>query len=236
VLFSPTISRTILLTASKRGRGKGKAKQQEEVDDEEEEVDVEGVSEGNDDEDAQDEVAADSNAPSEHSTPAPTSADRKQKRKASEADERDGSREAKRVREESEAANEADSPATDSKSFKPDPKQKRFQQLITLLHNQISSHRNGAIFHNPIKPSEALDYHDVVKRPMDLKTIKARVKDGTITNSHEFQRDVWLMFGNAMMYNRPGSSIFNMAEEMMLDSIDFINSFQQTEGYARQRQ
>jgi bromodomain-containing protein 8 len=49
---------------------------------------------------------------------------------------------------------------------------------------------------------------------MDLKTIKARVKDGLITNSAEFQRDVYLMFANAMMYNRPGSDIYNMAEDV----------------------
>ena len=49
---------------------------------------------------------------------------------------------------------------------------------------------------------------------MDLKTIKARVRDGLISNAIEFQRDVFLMFANAMMYNRPGSDIHQMAEEV----------------------
>ena len=83
-----------------------------------------------------------------------------------------------------------------------------------MLHADISNHRNGAIFQNPIKHSEAPDYHEIVKRPMDLKTIKSRVKDGLISNSLEFQRDIFLMFANAMMYNRPGSEIYNMAEEV----------------------
>ena len=91
---------------------------------------------------------------------------------------------------------------------------KRFQNMIGMLHSQISQHRFGNIFHNPIKKSEAPDYLDIVKRPMDLKTIKSRVKDGLITNSLEFQRDIFLMFANAMMYNRPGSEIYNMAEEV----------------------
>jgi len=91
---------------------------------------------------------------------------------------------------------------------------KRFQTVIGMLHSQISQHRNGNIFHNPIKSSEAPDYHEIIKHPMDLKTIKARVKDGVITNSLEFQRDVYLMFANAMMYNRPGSDIYQMAEEV----------------------
>lgn len=88
--------------------------------------------------------------------------------------------------------------------------------MITMVHSQISQHRYGTIFHNPIRKVEASDYHDIVKRPMDLKTIKARIKDGLISSSLEFQRDVYLMFANAMMYNRPGSEIYNMAEEVRL--------------------
>jgi len=107
---------------------------------------------------------------------------------------------------------------------------KRFQNVIGMLHSQISQHRNGNIFHNPIKDSEAPDYREIVKRPMDLKTIKARIKDGIITTSLEFQRDVFLMFANAMMYNRPDSDIYTMAEEMILESEGHINAFRQTEG------
>jgi len=110
---------------------------------------------------------------------------------------------------------------------------KRFQTVIGMLHSQISQHRNGNIFHNPIKNSEAPDYHDIIKRPMDLKTIKGRVKDGLISNSLEFQRDVYLMFANAMMYNRPSSDIYRMAEEMMAESEVHINTFRQTEGFIR---
>jgi bromodomain-containing protein 8 len=91
---------------------------------------------------------------------------------------------------------------------------KRFQNVIGMLHSQISQHRNGNIFHNPIKNSEAPDYHEIVKRPMDLKTIKTRFKDGVIGNSLEYQRDIYLMFANAMMYNRPGSDVHAMAEDV----------------------
>lgn len=129
---------------------------------------------------------------------------------------------------------------------------KRFQNMIGMLHSQISQHRYGNIFHNPIRKAEAPDYHDIVKRPMDLKTIKSRIKDGLISNSLEFQRDVYLMFANAMMYNRPGSDVYHMAEEvslatipplprsiahgigqMMQESEVQINSFRQTEGFHR---
>jgi bromodomain-containing protein 8 len=99
-------------------------------------------------------------------------------------------------------------PAADSQTSK------KFQTVIIMVHAQISQHRNGNIFHNPIKTSEAPDYYDIVKRPMDLKTIKTRIREGQIASSAEFQRDVYLMFANSLMYNRPGSDIYTMAEEV----------------------
>ncbi|KAI0660983.1 hypothetical protein C8Q70DRAFT_973901 [Cubamyces menziesii] len=157
------------------------------------------------------------------------------KRKASDADTfmLDAQRDRKRPREESEPADEDDVPPKMRRKSDAPVVSKRFQNVIGMLHSQISQHRYGNIFHNPIKKTEAPDYHDIVKRPMDLKTIKSRVKDGLISNSLEFQRDIYLMFANAMMYNRPGSEIYNMAEEMMLSSEREINAFRQTEGFHR---
>ncbi|KAH9853473.1 hypothetical protein C2E23DRAFT_821573 [Lenzites betulinus] len=161
------------------------------------------------------------------------------KRKASDADTLMlDAREPKRAREDSEPLDEDDGgPKTRRKERSSGADapvvSKRFQNVIGMLHSQISQHRYGNIFHNPIKKSEAPDYHDIVKRPMDLKTIKSRVKDGLISNSLEFQRDIYLMFANAMMYNRPGSEIYNMAEEMMVFSAREINAFRQTEGFHR---
>ncbi|KAI0346883.1 hypothetical protein BDW22DRAFT_1424986 [Trametopsis cervina] len=156
------------------------------------------------------------------------------KRKASEALS-EPQRDRKRPREDFEAV-EDDEPGSSMGRGRRKPQaapDKKFQNVITMLHSTISQHRYGNIFHHPIKKSEAPDYHDIVKRPMDLKTIKARVKDGFISNSLEFQRDIYLMFANAMMYNRPGSEIHNMAEEMMLESEIHINTFRQTEGFHR---
>ena len=102
---------------------------------------------------------------------------------------------------------------------------KRFQSVILMLHAQITAHRNGTIFHSPIKPSDAPDYQDIVKRPMDLKTIKNRVKDGRISSSSEYQRDIYLMFANSLMYNRPNSDIYMMAEEVSIQIRPHSRSF-----------
>ncbi|KAH7887706.1 hypothetical protein F5I97DRAFT_1828689 [Phlebopus sp. FC_14] len=176
-----------------------------------------------------------------------TAPPREGKRKASDAEGHDENlRKKKRPREESAPADvdeqvgslaprrgTTSSESVTQQQTPPSIPNKRFQTVIGMLHSQISQHRNGNIFHNPIKNSEAPDYHEIIKRPMDLKTIKARVKDGVISNSLEFQRDVYLMFANAMMYNRRESDIYQMAEEMMIESEVHINTFRQTEGFVR---
>ena len=83
-----------------------------------------------------------------------------------------------------------------------------------MLHTQIATHRSGTIFHNPIKRADAPDYYDLVKRPTDLKTIRQRVRDGQITTSSEYTRDIFQMFANSLMYNRPTTDIYEMAEEV----------------------
>ncbi|EKM59508.1 uncharacterized protein PHACADRAFT_250061 [Phanerochaete carnosa HHB-10118-sp] len=152
------------------------------------------------------------------------------KRKASEVPS-EAARDRKRQREDSEAVEEEEPGPSTIKGRRKNQgaADKKFQNVINMLHSSISQHRYGNIFHNPIKKQDAADYHDIVKRPTDLKTIKARVKDGTISNALEFQRDIYLMFANAMIYNRPGSEIHAMAEEMMLESEAQIQQFRRTQ-------
>ncbi|EJU06220.1 hypothetical protein DACRYDRAFT_112967 [Dacryopinax primogenitus] len=106
---------------------------------------------------------------------------------------------------------------------------KRFQAMIGPLLTQIMAHRNGNVFNNPVTESDAPGYRETVRRPMDLKTIKARIRDGQITNSQEFRRDVYLMFANALMFNPPGSDVAKMAREMMKFSDGVIRDFLMTE-------
>jgi len=95
-----------------------------------------------------------------------------------------------------------------------EPGSRKFQYVVGILHSQICQLRNGSIFHGPVKASDAPDYYEIVRRPIDLKAIKTRTRDGQIANSLEYQRDVYLMFANSMMYNRPDSDLYKMAEEV----------------------
>jgi bromodomain-containing protein 8 len=77
----------------------------------------------------------------------------------------------------------AATPTADRKrTLKDDPRHKSWQKNINLLWREIANHKNGAMFMNPIKESIAPHYYEIIKRPMDLKTIKNRIRDGVRTS------------------------------------------------------
>ncbi|ODO05324.1 hypothetical protein L198_02017 [Cryptococcus wingfieldii CBS 7118] len=89
--------------------------------------------------------------------------------------------------------------------------------FLMALFEIILSHKFSNVFETPVRKSEAADYYDVIKKPMDLKTVKAGIKNGRIGSIDELERDVLLIFSNAMMYNAPDSQVYGMAKDMMKD-------------------
>ncbi|KAF7725042.1 hypothetical protein EC973_000449 [Apophysomyces ossiformis] len=118
----------------------------------------------------------------------------------------------------------------DRKRGKDEQRQKSWQKNINLLWREIANHKNGAMFMNPIKEATAPRYYDIVKHPMDLKTIKNRIKDGVIKTTVEFERDVMLMLTNSLMYNKEGTEIYQMAQEMWEDTMEQMKIFKTADG------
>jgi bromodomain-containing protein 8 len=77
-----------------------------------------------------------------------------------------------------------------------DQRHKSWQKNINLLWREIANHKNGAMFMNPIKETIAPHYYDIVKRPMDLKTIKNRIRDGVseIKEVHNKKQKLFITF------------------------------------------
>ena len=78
----------------------------------------------------------------------------------------------------------------------------------------------------PVRDDIAPGYSSVVKRPMDLSTIKKNIENGTIKATIEFQRDIMLMFTNAIMYNSSNHDVHKISVEMykeVLGDIEVIN-------------
>ena len=61
------------------------------------------------------------------------------------------------------------------------------------------------------------DFFLFFHRPIDLTMIKKNIENGTIRTTSEFQRDMMLMFTNAIMYNNSDHDVYIMAQEMYSD-------------------
>jgi len=58
------------------------------------------------------------------------------------------------------------------------------------------------------------DYHKIIKKPMDLGTIKKRLENNYYRESKECLNDFKTMFTNCYVYNKPGEDIVVMAQTL----------------------
>lgn len=58
------------------------------------------------------------------------------------------------------------------------------------------------------------DYFDIVKKPMDMSTIKRKLDTGQYKDPWEYVDDVWLMFENAWLYNRKTSRVYKYCSKV----------------------
>jgi len=64
---------------------------------------------------------------------------------------------------------------------------------------------------------------------MDLSAIKKNIEAGVIRTTAEFQRDIMLMFQNAVMYNSSDHDVYHMALEMQRDVLEHVQQFLATQ-------
>ncbi|CAD5123107.1 DgyrCDS11480 [Dimorphilus gyrociliatus] len=58
------------------------------------------------------------------------------------------------------------------------------------------------------------DYHDIIKKPMDLGTIKTKLENREYANAQEFAEDVRLVFHNCYRYNPQASEVAVMGHKL----------------------
>ncbi|EAN78149.1 bromodomain factor 2 protein, putative [Trypanosoma equiperdum] len=67
------------------------------------------------------------------------------------------------------------------------------------------------MFHHPVSAEELPDYHTVIKRPVDLSSIRDGIEKGTYATDVDVQNDVARMITNALEYNAKGSTWYQEA-------------------------
>lgn len=91
-----------------------------------------------------------------------------------------------------------------------------FNNCSELL-SKLMKHKHGWVFNVPVdvKKLNIPDYHSIIKRPMDLGTIRSRLNKNWYKSPGEFAEDVRLTFKNAMTYNPKGQDVHHMAEQLL---------------------
>jgi hypothetical protein len=55
------------------------------------------------------------------------------------------------------------------------------------------------------------DYLDIIKHPMDFKTMRQKIENHEYTNLSEFEKDLKLVWNNAMVYNQKDTIYYRAA-------------------------
>ncbi|CAG9120045.1 unnamed protein product [Plutella xylostella] len=115
----------------------------------------------------------------------------------------------------SESAAETSAPDSPSGA---DRQQRLWKKSLMLVYSRLCAHKYASLFLRPISDAEAPDYSVVVKRPMDLATVRKNIDSGAVKTTAEFQRDILLMLTNALMYNGSSHRVHHMAREMLREA------------------
>ena len=85
-------------------------------------------------------------------------------------------------------------------------------ELLALLRR----HAKAGPFLQPVDPvAEGVpDYPAIIKEPMDLSTIQKKLANREYASFDDFDADVGRIFANALLYNKPGTLVNRMAEEL----------------------
>jgi len=97
-----------------------------------------------------------------------------------------------------------------------------WKKAVMLVYGRLATHKFASAFLRPITEDHAPGYHSVIFRPMDLTTIKKNIDNGTIRSTMHFQRDVMLMFQNAIMYNKHDTYVYKMALTMQEECLQHM--------------
>ena len=99
------------------------------------------------------------------------------------------------------------------KVFKPDELR---QALMPTLEKLYKQDPESIAFRLPVDPKllQIPDYFTIIKKPMDLSTIKRKLDTGQYQEPWQYVDDVWLMFENAWLYNRKTSKVYRYCTKL----------------------
>lgn len=73
--------------------------------------------------------------------------------------------------------------------------------LESIVENLKDKIEISYLFLKPVTKKEAPDYLDIIDHPMDLSTIRGKVRNLEYKSREDFRHDVWQITFNAHLYN-----------------------------------
>jgi len=101
--------------------------------------------------------------------------------------------------------------------FAPEELKKALEPPLMKLYNLEPE---AIPFRVPVDPN-ALgipDYFEIIKKPMDMTSIKRKLDTGGYTDPWEYIDDIWQMFENAWVYNRKTSRVYKYCSKVRKQS------------------
>ncbi|XP_059653266.1 transcription initiation factor TFIID subunit 1-like isoform X2 [Cornus florida] len=96
--------------------------------------------------------------------------------------------------------------------------------LEAIVETLKGRHEVSYLFLKPVSKKEAPDYGDIIKRPMDLSTIREKVRKMEYKSREEFRHDVWQITYNAHRYNNGCNSGIPPLADQLLELCDYLVS------------
>lgn len=97
------------------------------------------------------------------------------------------------------------------------PTRQALHGFMRTLLKAVVEHADAWPFKDPVDPREVPDYYDIIKDPIDLKTISKRLEsDVYYLTLDMFAADMKRMFANARIYNSPDTIYFKCTNRLEL--------------------
>mmetsp|Transcript_13063 Transcript_13063/g.52317 ORF Transcript_13063/g.52317 Transcript_13063/m.52317 type:complete len:211 (-) Transcript_13063:732-1364(-) len=80
--------------------------------------------------------------------------------------------------------------------------------------NQLLNKPESLPFREPVdwRGLGLYDYPQIIKKPMDLSTVKSNIESKAYQSIHECAEDIRLIWSNCKKYNQDGSDFYNLAD------------------------
>jgi Transcription factor involved in chromatin remodeling, contains bromodomain len=85
---------------------------------------------------------------------------------------------------------------------------------FNFIIEQMIADNSSWPFKEPVGPEVAPDYYEIIRDPIDLRTMQERVNSGYYDNIAKFVDDVERMFRNCKIYNKRDTVYYKMAEKL----------------------